>query len=88
MAKSYYLTFRSRKTLPLGTPSVHPMGIEYGNQANVFTERAPLDAYKVLKAAGFCAAYGREGERPIRDTHPCEPWDCDAAENKPSGVKS
>lgn len=82
MPRLYYLTFR-RPYEPAydGTP-------RYGEQATVFTEGAPNAAYRVLKNAGLCVAYGREGDKPTRDSHPNEPWDCDAGENKPSGAKS
>lgn len=84
MAKPYYyLTFRRRAACP--DPQGPPA---YGRQETVFTDRAPLGPYKELKAVGLCVAYGREGDKPTRDSHPQEAWDQDAGENKPSGAKS
>lgn len=76
----YYLTFRRR--------TARATGFEYGPQATVFTERAPADAYRELKAAGLAVAYGREGDKPTRDSHPGEPWDSDAAPGVASGSRS
>lgn len=79
----YYLTFRRRTVI-----RSHPTrDIEYGPQATVFTVAAPSAAYRELKAAGLCVAYGREGDAPTRDSHPDEPWDNDATPGVASGAK-
>jgi hypothetical protein len=69
----YYLTFR-RRTFDTSTPG-KPIHTGYGPQATVFTESAPREAYRELKAAGLAVAYGREGDAPTRDSHPDELWD-------------
>ena len=85
MKPLYYLAFRRRTVIR----SVPTPAIEYGPQVTVFTEAAPRTAYAELKASKvFAVAYGREGAAPIKDTHPSEPWDNDAAPGVASGAKS
>lgn len=77
----YYLTFRTRHVV-----RSHPIrDVAYGEQVTVFTDRSPADAYRLLKKAGLAVAYGREGDKPTRDTHPDEAWDTYG--EKPSGAR-
>lgn len=65
----YYLTFRRILEPALdGSP-------RYDEQVTVFTEAAPNRAWYVLKKGGFRVAYGREGDKPVKDSHPNEQWD-------------
>lgn len=77
----YYLTFR-RATSLVGEPKA------YGPLVTVFTDRAPKAAYDELKRAGFYVAYGREGDKPTRDSAGLVGWDTDAGEGYPSGARS
>lgn len=89
---TYYLTFRR-----ILEPALDGSA-QYGPQVTVFTEKAPKDAYIELKLARTCyhptgsprlaVAYGREGDKPTRDSHPGEPWDSDAGEGRASGSRS
>lgn len=63
MKRWYYFTFRQSLQ---------------SDQATLYVERAPTRAYAALKAAGFFVAYGREGDKPTKDSHPGVHWDNDA----------
>lgn len=63
MTRSYYLAFRQSLQ---------------ADQVTLFVERAPTKAFAALKAAGFFVAYGREGDKPVKDSHPGVHWDHDA----------
>ena len=69
MKPLYWLTMRRKSSLTGA----------YGPQVTLFSEAAPSKVFAELrKVGGLCVAYGREGERATRDTHPDEPWDQDA----------
>lgn len=63
MKRWYYFTFRQSLK---------------SDQTTLYVESAPIRAYAALKVAGFFVAYGREGVKPTKDSHPNVHWDNDA----------
>lgn len=68
-----WLTFRKR--IPhVATPRPR---LDYGTQITLFadTYAAVKPVYDVLRKDGYAVAYGREGDKAHRDSHPGENWD-------------